>query len=55
MWNCDILRYLSVLNGVDWARVLPGPTHYSGHLMQCHAGEIDINIEGYVEIVGENI
>ena len=55
MWNRDILRYLSVLSGVDWARVLLGPTHYSGHLMQCHAGEIDINIECYVEIVGENI
>jgi len=23
--------------------------------MQCHAGEININVEGYVEVVGEDI
>src|SRR6266849_5131419 len=27
----------------------------SSHLMQCHAWEININVEGYVEVVGEDI
>jgi hypothetical protein len=36
-------------------RVTPGPAHHSSHLMQCHAGEININVEGYVDVVGEDI
>ena len=39
----------------DRARALPGPAHHLRRLMQCDAGEININVEGYVEVVGENI
>ena len=31
------------------------PVHHSSHLMQCHAREIHINIEGYVEVVSEDV
>ena len=37
------------------SRVTPGSAHHSSHLMQCHAGKININVESYVEVVGEDI
>ena len=39
----------------DRARALPGPAHRSSHRVQCHAGKININFKGYVEVVGEDI
>jgi len=36
-------------------RALPGPAHQLSHVIQCHAGKVDVNVEGYVEIIGEDI
>ena len=34
---------------------MPGPVHHSTHLTQCHARELNINVERYVEVVCEDV
>jgi hypothetical protein len=48
---CSLVQALRAIE----PELCPGPKTTSSHLLQGHTGEININIEGYVEVVGEDI